>query len=275
MAKFCSMEENLGASASRLAARLRTRCLGRDARVFDQVGSTQDEARRLAAAGGAEGLVVWAQEQTAGRGRLDRQWLSAPGTGLLFSIVLRPSLPPDSAAFLTIAAGVGVATALREVVGAGPAIRLKWPNDVHLDGRKVGGILAEADIAGGAVAYVVLGVGINLLRPPGGYDPSLEAEPAALSDALGPYALLDQADVLARVLGGVEAAYDQVVAGELDAVRNRWLELSDTIGRSVRADLEGGRVEGTAVDLAADGGLVLEVDGRRVTVRSGEVVHLR
>jgi BirA family biotin operon repressor/biotin-[acetyl-CoA-carboxylase] ligase len=275
MAKFCSMDDVLTKRGSRLAALLETKRLGRDARVFDQLDSTQDEARRLAAEGCAEGVLVWAQEQTAGRGRLDRRWLSPPGAGLLFSVVLRPPLPPEAAAFLTIAAGVGVASALREVVGAGPAIRLKWPNDAYLDGRKLGGILAEAEVAGGAVAHVVLGVGINLLRPPGGYDPGLENEPAALSDALGSYALLDQAVVLARILGGIEGAYDLVIADELERVRRRWVELSDTIGRPVRAELDGGLVEGTAVDLAPDGGLVIEAGGQRLTVRSGEVLHLR
>src|SRR5258708_19556114 len=114
--------------------------MGRPTRVFDTLGSTQDEARRQARAGASEGTVVWALEQSAGRGRMQRSWASRKGAGLWFSVVLRPAGDAQAAALLSLAAGVGMARAL-DGPTAGRA-RLKWPNDVLVGGRKLPGLLS-------------------------------------------------------------------------------------------------------------------------------------
>lgn len=240
--------------------------------VVETIGSTQDEARRRATEGAPEGLLVWALEQTRGRGRLDRTWVSPAGSGLWFSLVLRPRLAPEALPWLTLAAGVGVASGLRDLSGAD--LRLKWPNDVLLDGAKLGGILAEAESAASGITFVVLGVGINLRRPPGGFDAALQPPPAALEDTGAPAA--SPAEAMAAVLGGIETAYDVLSTGDVDATRQAWLDLSATIGSRVSAQGPGMTVEGVAVDLGSDGALVIETDdGRRTEVRSGEVLHLR
>jgi len=193
------------------------------------VASTQEAARELPI-----GSVVVAEHQTAGRGRLDRRWEAPPGTALLASFVLIPH------PLLSLAVGVAAAEA------CGPRARLKWPNDVLIDGRKAGGILVEM-----SAAKAVVGVGINLgWAPPGA-------------------ARVDQTrDALLEVLTERLTAWASAPAV---AIVERWRELSDTLGRQVRVEVSGRVIDGLAQDIADDGSLI--VDGERVSV--GDVIHLR
>lgn len=193
------------------------------------VASTQEAARELPI-----GSVVVAEHQTAGRGRLDRRWEAPPSTALLASFVVAPH------PLLSLAVGVAAAEA------CGPQARLKWPNDVLIDGRKAGGILVEM-----TTAKAVVGVGINLTwAPPGA-------------------ARVDQPrEVLLEALSQRLAAWRSAPPA---AIVQRWRELSDTLGRRVRVELPGRVIEGLAQDIAADGSLI--VDGERVS--AGDVIHLR
>jgi len=178
---------------------------------------------------------VVAEEQTAGRGRLDRRWEAPPGSALLASFVVAAHR------LASVAAGVAAAEA------CGPPVRLKWPNDLLLEGRKVGGILVE-----GRSERAVIGVGINLTWAPPG---------AARLDGVERDSLLDK-------LGDLLMYW---LAGPPEAVLQRWRELSDTLGRRVRVELPHGFVEGVAEDIATDGALL--VGG--TAVHAGDVVHLR
>jgi BirA family biotin operon repressor/biotin-[acetyl-CoA-carboxylase] ligase len=257
--------------ASKLTELLTTRRLGRPAHVFDSLGSTQDEARSQARQGAGDGTLVWALEQTAGRGRMDRGWSSRRGAGLWFSVLLRPQGEPNAAALLSLAAGVGIARALRGPTDG--AVMLKWPNDVLLGGRKLAGILAEAETHDGEVRFVILGVGLNLHPGPSGFPAEIAGQAAALSEATsGP---IDAASLMSSMLSELEDAIDMAEARPED-LRQAWLAVSDTIGQEVRAELGGDSRTGSAVDLDLDGSLVIEVaDGSRTRVRAGEVVHLR
>jgi BirA family biotin operon repressor/biotin-[acetyl-CoA-carboxylase] ligase len=192
------------------------------------VTSTQDVARLLPV-----GSVVVADHQTAGRGRLDHRWESPPGTALLVSFVLRPN------PLLSLAAGVAAAEAC-----AG-GVRLKWPNDLLLQGAKVGGILVEA-----GPAKAICGIGVNLTWAPAGAA-KLNLERDALLSALR-----------SQLERWASASPQQVLA--------RWRELSDTLGRRVRVDLPGKAIEGMAQDIGPAGELI--VDGEAVA--SGSVTHL-
>jgi BirA family biotin operon repressor/biotin-[acetyl-CoA-carboxylase] ligase len=257
--------------SARLEAMLRTRYVGRPTLVHEEVGSTQDEARRQAAEGAAAGTVVWTLAQTAGRGRLDRGWLSDRGAGLWFSVILRPGGDAGAAPLLGLAAGVAVARALQPPSGG--VVRLKWPNDVLLNGRKLAGILSEAESQDGRLAFVILGIGLNLDPGPAGFPPSIAGSAASLAEVAG--SPIDPAALMASLLAELETAVDMAV-DDTAALRWAWIELSDTIGREVRAQLGTGAVEGLAVDLELDGSLVVQTeDGTRRLVRSGEVVHLR
>lgn len=263
--------ESVSELESRLASQLGTRHFGRPLYLFEQLGSTQDEARAKARTGAPHGTLVWALEQTAGRGRMERRWVSNRSAGLWFSLVLRPGGDSDTAALLSLAAGVGVARALPATSSG--SVRLKWPNDVLLNGRKLAGILAEAETRDGRLSFVLLGVGLNLDPGPEGFPAPIAAKAAALVEVAD--LPLDPAALMASLLAELEAATDLAFA-DRQALRQAWLELNDTVGRQVRAQTGTATIEGRAVDLDLDGSLVLAMpDGSRERVRSGELIHLR
>ncbi len=207
-----------------------------DVRWFAELDSTNRLAADLVRAGAPDGVVVGADHQTAGRGRRGRTWDSRPGASLLVSVILRPA-----PALVTLAAGVAAAEACEAV--AGVAVGLKWPNDLLLDGAKLGGILSE--LVGDAA---VVGLGLNLAWAPAG---------AAM---LG--AEVDRDVLLHAYLAGL---------GTPGAVLDRYRRRCTTLGRRVRVELPGGAVEGLATDVDDDGRLL--VDGRAIA--AGDVVHLR
>ena len=193
------------------------------------VASTQEAARELPI-----GSVVVADYQSAGRGRLDRKWVAPPGTALLVSFVVTPH------PLLSLTCGVAAAEA------CGPSIRLKWPNDLMLEGSKLGGILVEV-----RPKKAIVGIGINLTAAPPG---------------------------AARLGGSRDALLDRLIAeirrweaAGPDEVLGRWRQLSDTLGRRVRVELPSGTVEGVAEDIDSSGALL--VDGTPISV--GDVIHLR
>lgn len=223
--------------------------------------SANQTALRLAEQGAPEWTIVTAGHQTAGRGRLGRGWVDRPGRALMFSVVLRPSLEPALVSLLSLLAGASMAQAAREV-GAGDAA-CKWPNDLLLAGRKVGGILAEARSSGDRIEHVVVGIGVNLGEPPEGVPGA-----GALGDVDGPR-------LLERFLGRFRAGYGPGRTGFAASVLDAYRPLCSTLGRAVRARTTGGEeIEGRAIDLEPSGGLLLEVEGTRRAVTFGEIEHL-
>lgn len=237
-----------------------------DVRVFDEVGSTNQVALDEAAAGAAEGLVIVAEHQRAGRGRLGRAWIAEPGSSLLLSVLLRPEVAAERLHVVTMAAGVSLAEAVSEVAGIEAA--LKWPNDVLVDDRKLAGMLVEADVAGdGVVRAVVLGVGINVNW--NGVPDELAGIATACSLEVGRE--VSRADLLVAFLRGLDGRLRH-----LDTVASEYRKRLGTIGRRVRVDLAAGPLEGRAVDIDHVGRLLVEVDsGCIVDIAAGDVVHLR
>jgi BirA family biotin operon repressor/biotin-[acetyl-CoA-carboxylase] ligase len=221
--------------------------------LLESTTSTNDELRRLAQEGAPHGSVVVARHQTAGRGRLGRTWEVPPGSAALLSILIRRPLPANKVPLLCLGAAVATARA------AGDAYRIKWPNDVLApDGRKVAGILAEAEWGSGGLAWAILGVGVNVSAAP----PLPTA--ACLEEIDGPR---DVDPLIGAIARGTLAEADRVErepASTLDAWRGR----SATLGRRVRI----GDVEGLAVDLDPDGALRVRADdGREQRVLTGDV----
>jgi BirA family biotin operon repressor/biotin-[acetyl-CoA-carboxylase] ligase len=224
--------------------------------------STNTTALDMAARGDAEWTVVAAGHQSGGRGRLGRAWVSAPGTSLLFSFILRPPLPPDRALLLTLLAGVAMAEAAE--AEAGVKVGCKWPNDLLMDGRKVAGVLAEARVRGRSLQHVVIGLGVNLRGVPDG------VEDAA---ALGP---VDRRALLAGFLRRFRERYRPGGDGFAHEVVSVYAPRCVTLGRRVNATTLAGRVvEGEAVDLDPNGNLVVETRLRREVVGFGEIHHVR
>jgi BirA family transcriptional regulator, biotin operon repressor / biotin---[acetyl-CoA-carboxylase] ligase len=226
-----------------------------------ELDSTNAEALRLAAAGEPHGLVVVADAQTSGRGRLGRSWLAEPGTSLLASWLIRPTLEPELLPLLSLAAGIAAARAASSAGGV--EVRLKWPNDLLLQGRKLGGILAESDGRGA----VVFGLGLNVRQDTF----SEEIRETATSLAAAGGRTPARAWLLAATLSGFGARMD-APQNALDDYR----ALCDTLGSTVRVDRnDAPPLEGEAVDLTDLGALVLETPSGREIVAAGDVVHLR
>jgi BirA family transcriptional regulator, biotin operon repressor / biotin---[acetyl-CoA-carboxylase] ligase len=246
--------------------------VGREIRWYDTVPSTNDLARTLAHTGTAEGTVVVAERQTAGRGRLGRAW-SSPGGGLWLSVILRPRLPVERWPTIGLAACTAVAEAI-EATAALPA-RLKWPNDVLVGGRKVAGLLLESGL--GEPAWLVAGVGVNVNVAPGDLPvrPSYPATSLAAARG-GP---VNRGELMRAFLRRFDGAYAALRRDGADAVLDRWRERSDTIGRTVRvavggpeAGAEAAVVEGIATGVDETGALlVLECSGRERRIIAGDV----
>lgn len=234
--------------------------LGREIEQFETVPSTMDLARLRASGGAAEGLVVIAEEQTAGRGRLGRQWVSPPGLNLYFTLILRPDLA--TVRRLPYLMPLGVAFGL-DALGFAPAI--KWPNDIQLGGRKVSGMLIETVAEGESVVAVLAGIGINVNLIPEQH-PEIAAIATSLAAAAGRE--LSREAVLAAVLDGIASALDSAPATAFAGWRGRL----STLGRQVRLRSGPEVYEGTAVDVDDQGGLIVELTaGRRQAFAAGEV----
>jgi BirA family transcriptional regulator, biotin operon repressor / biotin---[acetyl-CoA-carboxylase] ligase len=235
---------------------------------FEEVtGSTNAVCAQLAAEGAPEWTVVAAGHQTAGRGRLRRAWLDRPGDALLVSVLLRPDVEAAFAGVIPLLAGVATVEAARRT--AGVRAGCKWPNDVLVADRKAAGILAESAIEGTRVRHVVLGVGVNLGRPPEGID-------GAGSIAGGSVGGADAASFLEAFLRAFRAGYRPADVDFAAAVLERYRRVCVSLGRLVRAStIAGDVVEGRAVDLDARGALVVRTpSGRRHAVALGDVHHL-
>jgi len=232
----------------------------------DAIESTNARARDLAGEGASD-VVVLADEQTGGRGRLDREWAS-PSGGIWLSVCCRPNVPATRAPVFTLAAAVAVATAARD---AGVDARIKWPNDVVVPGgdaageRKLAGILTEMEGEADRVSWVVVGVGVNANVDPA--DLPGEADPTSLRAEVGD---VDRRTFTRRILAEFHA-----LRGDLDAVVPAWREHATTLGRRVRVDTPGGEVVGEAVDVEFPGALVVDTGTERVTVTAGDCEHLR
>jgi BirA family transcriptional regulator, biotin operon repressor / biotin---[acetyl-CoA-carboxylase] ligase len=241
--------------------------LWRDIRVVPETGSTNSDLLAEARDGLGEGAVLAAETQSAGRGRMGRQWVSPPRAALAFSVLLRPEdVPAASRGWVPLLAGVAVARAIR--AEAAVDAWLKWPNDVRVDGAKLAGILAEQ--AGDAI---VVGTGINVSAgrdelPPGATSLALEGAPA------------DRGRLLAGLLGELEHWYRAWTGQRGDAercgLRREYQRLCATLGRPVRVSLPGGAtVTGEALEVDRAGRLVIRSGSGLVPVSAGDVVHVR
>ncbi len=261
----------LAAAPDRLApAELAPHLAGtwRQVHWFADVDSTQRAARDLARGGAPEGTVVIAERQSAGRGRLGRQWHSPPGLNLYCSVVLRPALAPAAVPQLALVAGVAVAAAVAEETGCHPA--LKWPNDVLLEGRKVAGVLTEMDAEVERVHHVIAGIGVNLNAPLGSFPRALRPKASSLLAVTG--SRVDRAAFTGRLLAALEARYGRYLAVGFPSVRTEWESYSRMTGTAVRVASPGGEVGGTVLGLDDDGALRLRRDdGQIVRVVAGEV----
>jgi len=243
------------------------RVIGRDIQVFQETNSTNDVVEKLARDGVAEGVVVFAESQSKGRGRLGRKWISPAGEGLWFSVLLRPQLPPASATQLTIAAATAVARAIRLETGLLPQI--KWPNDILLEGRKVVGILTELSAELDRVRYVIIGIGVDV---------NIKEFPAELADSATSLAAavgknFIRAEIAAAILKELDLDYARITQGEFSALAEEWERQCVTLGRRVQIHIGERTIAGRAESLDGDGALLLRTEyGHLERIVGGDVV---
>lgn len=253
-----------------LSPLLATHDLGRTIHYLDSVGSTNAHAHRLAQEGAYHGEVVVAEQQTEGRGRRGRSWESPPGLNLYFSVILRPELPPQRAPELTLLTAVAVAETLRE---AGVQGAIKWPNDLQVDGRKVGGILTELSADPDAVHFVIVGVGVNLNARHADFPPELREVATSVAEARG--GLVPRALFAAALWTNLEQWLDHHQANGFAPVREAWKELSSTLGSDVLVKTERREFTGIAEDIDESGALLIRTVNGLERVVAGDVEQLR
>ena len=229
--------------------------------AFECIGSTNEEAKRLAASGAAQGTIIWAREQTAGRGRQGRRW-SSPRGNLYFSLILRPDRPMAEAVQISIVAAVAVGEAL-EALGGSAAVCLKWPNDVLINGSKVCGILLESAASGAkSVDWLILGIGVNVGNFP------LGTEFPATSLRAESHKPITVEETLESAMNAFSRWFEVWRAKGFAPVRKAWLARAWKRGKAIQARVDGELVDGRFHDLDETGALILQVsDGslRRIT----------
>src|SRR5258708_9719214 len=250
-------------------SRLGESCIvGRDIRVFEETTSTNDVAENLEREGVKDGVVVFAESQTKGRGRLGRKWISPRRKGLWFSVLLRPPLRPLEVRQLTIAAATALARAIRAQTGVAPEI--KWPNDILLQGKKVAGILTELSAELDRVKYVIIGVGVDVNLNPGEFPAELRKLATSLKIETG--RKIERAELAVEILRELDRDYDRICSGQFEAVANEWEKRCTTIGRQVTIRMGERKIQGRAESLDTDGALLLlPQHGRLERIVGGDV----
>jgi len=247
---------------------LRTKILGKKVLYFDNLSSTMDTGMQLGLKGISEGTIIIAETQTKGRGRLGRIWFSPKYKGIYFSLILRPKISPDKAPVLTLLTAVSICEAIKEAVGL--EAKIKWPNDIFLHNKKLGGILTELNAEVDEINFVVIGVGLNVNND----KKSLISGATSLKELKKEN--ISRLLFLQEILRKMEANYFLLERKGAPVIIEKWRQNNITLGRRVKVYSHRQHLEGLALDIDADGGLILRTDsGLRQKIMAGDVIHCR
>jgi BirA family transcriptional regulator, biotin operon repressor / biotin---[acetyl-CoA-carboxylase] ligase len=233
---------------------LQTSTLGQVIHYEESVPSTQKIAHDLASNGAVEGTLVIADEQTAGRGRLMREWHSSLGNGVWMSLILKPHLPPQKAPQFTLITAVAVVQAIEEVTELQPQI--KWPNDILINGKKVTGILTELQAESDKINSIIIGIGMNVNHSIDHFPDEIQAIATSLAIEQG--AQLSRAKVVQTILERMESLYTLYMKEGFTPIKLLWESYAVSIGKRIRARTINGTIEGTALGITAEGVLKIE-----------------
>jgi len=251
-----------------VARDLHTKFIGKKIHYFESVSSTMDIAAELGMKHAPEGAIVLAESQTRGKGRLGRSWFSPKYKGIYFSLILRPKVLPSAAALLTLLAAVSVCEAIKEVTGLDPGI--KWPNDILLHHKKIGGILTELNAETDRVNFLVLGIGLNVNND----KKALISGATSLQEQKKEH--IHRVELLQAILRRIEKNYLSFQDKGSKPIIEKWREHSLTLGKRVKVYCHRAHIEGEALDIDADGGLLIRKDsGVTSKVMAGDVLHCR
>ena len=248
---------------------LETKIIGREMVYQDEVNSTNHVAKALAYHGAADGTIVVAEEQTGGKGRLDRNFYSPRSRGIWFSVIMRPKFLPHDAPKCTLMAAVAVAEAMKRF---NLKAEIKWPNDIMFDGRKLVGILTEVTGEIGKITYIIVGIGINVNIDSEEFPEEIRAVAASLSEMNGGF--VSRIEFLRAVLEEFDKLYREANEGGFGEILKLWRQYNITLGKNIRVISAGDGGEtftGKAIDLDADGALIVETEQGLRTVYAGDV----
>lgn len=246
---------------------LNTKIIGREIYHYDMVPSTMDIAMDLGMEGAKEGVVVCSEGQYKGRGRLSRFWSSPKNRGIYFSLLLKPKISPAESPKLTLLSAVAICQAIRKVTRLDCLI--KWPNDLMVNNKKVGGILTEMNAEMDMVRFIVIGIGINVNAP----ESLLPAKATSLKEQLGER--VSRVELTKEILISIEKEYILFQREGFKAVIDKWIKFSATLGHRVRAQFHKEDIEGQAVDIDDDGALLIRRDSGFVQrITAGDIVKI-
>ena len=247
---------------------LQTKFIGRKIYYFESLGSTMDTALQFGIKGEAEGTIVLAEAQTKGRGRLGRQWVSPKYKGIYASIILRPKISPQAAPILTLLSAVSICEAIKEVTQI--EAQIKWPNDILINNKKLGGILTELNAEMDEVRFVVIGIGLNVNND----KKNLVSGATSLKEQKKEN--VNRINLLQELLRKIEANYLLFQTRGAGLIIEKWRDYNITLGKRVKVYAHKEHYEGEAIDIDTDGGLLLRSDsGLTQKVTAGDVVHCR
>jgi BirA family biotin operon repressor/biotin-[acetyl-CoA-carboxylase] ligase len=265
-------EEPCRLSMGYITDRTEKSAFGRSFRYYDEIESTNAETKSLANSGAPEGTVVIAEAQSAGRGRLGRRWTSPAGKGLLFSVLLRPRLPMNDAHLLTLVAAAAAAEAIEAV--AGTPVHIKWPNDLFVGDRKVGGIFMEVAGEQDEVEWVVVGIGVNVNTEYSELPVALRRTATSLKMAGGEP--VDRSELLARLLLALHEHYADALAGGFERALSDFRQRDYLLSKGVNVQTREGPVAGRAAGIDERGALLVELPQRQIRrFHSGDVTLQR
>lgn len=256
-----SLEEVIGG--------LQTEVFGREHYIYlQEIDSTNNYAKKLAAEGYPEGTLVIAEKQSAGRGRRGRQWHSEPGQAIFMSLILRPKLPLKELSRVTMFIAVAVVDTLNEFGIKGG---IKWPNDVLINGRKIAGILTEAVTDMDGIEYIVTGIGLNVNNLITDFPEELRGIVTSFREEAGRF--IPRIEVLHEFLLNLETNYQQLISGGFDEILEKVRSLSLVIGHDIQIDSVNGITTGRAIDIDNNGFLMVRDSlGNIHNVMSGEIL---
>lgn len=248
---------------------LKTKLLGKkEIFYYELVDSTNNKAKEIASSGAPEGCIVVAEQQSSGRGRKGRSWFSADKEGVCLSLILRPVIPPSEVSQITLMTAVAITEALLSLTDLD--LKIKWPNDILIKGKKLAGILTEMSMELDAIDYVIVGIGLNVNSPIESLDPEVKDIATSLFIETG--ISFSRTEIIKAFLLSFENLYLEVQENGFASIIKRWKELSDIIGKNVTVDVIGKKIKGVVKNIGDDGVLILE-DKNKNTHRiiSGDV----
>jgi BirA family biotin operon repressor/biotin-[acetyl-CoA-carboxylase] ligase len=247
---------------------LATKRVGTRFHYFPQIDSTNNYARALAEGGAPEGVVVIAEQQSQGRGRLARRWESPPYANLYCSVILRPTLPPPRAPQITLTAAVALSDAIASMSPVAPAI--KWPNDILAGGKKLAGVLTEAVSDARKIEFVILGIGVNLNYARAAMPPAIRQRATSLSILAGHS--VSREEFVRRLIQDLDRCYAILEEQGFAALAPQWDARFGLRGRAVRVEMTDRAIAGRALGIDAEGLLIVESASGRQRIVAGDVI---